>query len=198
MVTEEDWSREPDIDGLRIALDEFEVEPLEGERRFIVLAEKGSALSMAKLGYIYSQRAADRGGPDLEAAENWYLLAIRAGNKMATYNLGTLHLRHKNYMKAKEAFESGGKMNYGPSVFNLGRLYTYGIGVEKNSDLALALYKRAASLGNIWGKLAVATMTVTLGKGALEKIKGIIMVIIAGVQFRVQKWRDPRSERLIK
>ncbi len=198
MVAAEDWAREPDVDGLRSALEAYALNPLEGESQFLALAEKGSVLSMVKLGYVYAHRPADRGGPDLTAAESWYLAAIQAGSKIATYNLGSLYLRQKDYVKARVTFEQGTEMRYGPSVFNLGRMYLYGLGTEKDYDRALALYKQAAALGNLWGKLSVATMTVTLGNNMLTKLKGLLMVAVAATQFRIQKWRDPKSERLTK
>lgn len=198
MVAAEDWAREPDLDGLHNALDAFASDPSEGESQFLVLARKGSVLSMAKLGYIYAHRPADRGGPDYAAAECWYLAAIRAGSKAATYNLGSLYLRRKDYVKARAIFEQGTEMRYGPSAFNLGRMYLYGLGVDKDYERALALYRQAAAMGNLWGKLSVATMTVTLGDGTLTKLKGLLMVCVAATQFRIEKWRNPRSERLTK
>lgn len=198
MVAAKDWALEPDLEGLHNALEAFASDPSEGESQFLALAKKGSVLSMVKLGYIYAHRPADRGGPDHTAAEHWYLAAIHSGSKVATYNLGSLYLRQNDYAKARAMFEQGTEMRYGPSAFNLGRMYLYGLGVDKDYERAFALYKQAAALGNLWGKLSVATMTVTLGESTLTKLKGLLMVCVAATQIRIQKWRDPKSERLTK
>jgi TPR repeat protein len=198
MGDKEDWSKEPDVDGLYRAVAAFQADPKEGEAQLRALAEKGSALSMVKLGHMYAHRSPDMGGPDSESAERWYRSALHAGSQIATYNLGSFYLRQKDYVQAQEVFELGTEMGYGPSAFNLGRMYLFGLGVDKDYDRAFALYQRAAALGNLWGKLSVATMTVTLGKGMPRKIKGLLMLVVAATQFRIQKWQDPKSERLTK
>jgi TPR repeat protein len=193
-----DLNKEPDLEALSNALALRETDVEEAEKQLVALARRGSPLSMVHLGYMCAHRSADRGGPDIQLAQHWYQAAIQAGSKVATYNLGSLYLRQKDYANARSVFEQGSAMRYGPSVFNLGRMYLYGLGVDKDYGHALELYKEAAALGNLWGKLAVATMTVTLGDSVLVKLKGLWMVCVASMQFRVEKLLHPKGERLKK
>lgn len=192
----QEWNKEPDTVALERAasIKNFS----EAEAAYKLLIDQGSILGMVNLGNWFEFRPKVSGGPDLAQAEFWYRKAIDSGSAVATLPVGYFYLRRKDYEKAREMFSIGMDRGYAPSIARLGDLYVKGIGVEQNYDLAEAFFKRASDLGNLWAKVAVAAMTVSLARNSLTKFKGLLMVVIAGLELRFQKWREPRSERLKK
>ena len=68
-----------------------------------------------------------------------------------TYEQGKAFYDNKEYDKAFESFKKacdGGNMR---ACFNLGAMYEYGNGVEKNEQKAAELYKKACDGGEMFG-----------------------------------------------
>lgn len=190
-----EWSKEPDATALECAM---KMNHADAEGKYRALVEKGSVLSMINLGHIYEYKKNKDTDLDSKESEFWYKKAVDAGSAIATLHCGYFYIRRKDYEKAREIFSIGAVRGYAPSIVRLANLYIKGYGVDRDYDKAIILLRQASDLGNIWAKLAIATMTVTLADSTLIRLKGMFMVFFAGVQFRVQKWRDPKSERLIK
>ncbi|SDR50940.1 tetratricopeptide repeat protein [Paraburkholderia tuberum] len=191
-----EWDLEPDEEGL--VKTASIADSNERERHIKDLVARGSILSMLNLAHFYEYRRAKNGGPDLVSAEAWYQKAVESGSAVATFNAGYFYLRRKNYEKAREIFSVGMDRGYAPAIVRLADLYVHGLGVEKDYDRAKELYKRAAKNGNLWAKAALGAMTASLASSVWVRCKGYVMVALAGIQIRFQKWREPLSERLKK
>lgn len=192
----QEWNLEPDEAGLEKTANIVDSD--DRERHIKELISKGSILSMVNLAHFYENRYAEDGGPDPSLAEIWYRKSVESGSAVATLKAGYFYLRQKNYEKAREVFSIGRDRNYAPSIVRLGDLYVKGLGVERNYDIAKSLFKQAADLGNMWAKAGMAAMTMNLAHNPVTKYKGSLMLVIALLGIKYQKWREPRSERLKK
>ncbi|MFX1736058.1 tetratricopeptide repeat protein [Paraburkholderia sp. A1RI_3L] len=192
----QEWDNEPDATALEHAgaISDFHA----AEAAYRLLVDKGSILSMANLGSRYEFRSKGDGGPDFAQAEFWYRKAVDSGSAVSTLPAGYFYLRRKDYDKAREIFSIGMERDYAPSITRLGDLYVKGIGVERDYDIARALFNRASDLGNLWAQAAIAAMTISLATNQWDKLKGVLMMVVAGLKIRLQRWREPRSERLKK
>lgn len=85
----------------------------------------------------------------------WYKKAAESCNSVRKYYLATtyhwllpkdFHDYNKAYKLYQEAFEEG----VAEAADNIGEMYTYGIGVEKNDNIAVEWYNKGASAGSAW------------------------------------------------
>ena len=53
----------------------------------------------------------------------------------------------RDYARARHWYERAVELDHGPAFFNLGQLYEYGLGVNKDEDRAVDLYREAARRG---------------------------------------------------
>jgi TPR repeat protein len=190
-----EWDREPDEAELeRAAALGFP----EAELAYQSLIERGSVLSMVNLGSQYEFRPKENGGPDLTLAEYWYKKSIDAGSAVATLPVGYFYLRQKNYEEACCVFAVGAERGYAPSMLRLAHLYANGLGVEKNEAKTDELLLRAAKLGNLWAKISRAERYMNTGGNYLKVAKGLCLLCVAAIQFRIESRFRPWSENLKK
>ena len=194
-IERKEWDLEPDVEALEHA---STLDFAEAEKAFKILSDKGSVLSMANLGHRYEFRPRDYGGPDYSKAEFWYKKAIASGSAAATLPCGYFYLRRKNYEGARATFSIGVERKYAPAFVRLADLYIEGLGVAKDYTKARDLLRDASQLGNIWAKRALARMDMNIGRNPAIQIRGLIMCLIADLQFYLKKKRSPHSERLKK
>lgn len=104
----------------------------------------GSGCGSAWLGIIY-----DEGKyvpQDIEKAKEYFLLAIQQGYTYAYYNLGISYFNLKQYDKAKMCCEK--VVNEEPEAYIiLGTMYEEGLGVAKDGQKALGMYRLAYKNG---------------------------------------------------
>lgn len=193
---EQELAREPDADAFLRAESMSDYES--AEETYKALVDRGSVLSMVNLGRLCEQEGNGTKGGNNEQPELWYKRAVDAGSAVATLYYGSFLFRIGAYDRAREIFSVGRSRGYSPSIVRLANLYLKGLGVERDYSKARALLEQAAELGNLWAKVALAAMTVTLGRTAIVRFKGLLMGIAAGVHLRIERWRDPYSERLKK
>jgi len=191
-----DWGREPDLAALRHAIDVSMSSPLEGEVLLRALVEKGSVHSMVHLGYLYSHRAQEAGGPDLPKAEHWYRLAGDAGSRVAMFHLGRLYLKLQDVDKARAAFEVGARNGHAPCIFHLGRIYRDGLGVEPQIEKARALFENATNLDHIYAKRALGRLLLSGYFGLLQRFRGLSLVLSAAIEATREIQANPKSEKL--
>ncbi len=67
-------------------------------------------------------------------------------NPEELFNLGMLSYDKQDFSKARKYFEKACELKDGGGCFNLGRLYYYGEGVEKDSKKAVALFEKSCDL----------------------------------------------------
>ena len=98
---------------------------------------------------------------DETQAESWAIKSAESGNVNAMYWLGDGYTTYAgliedmdsidaedHYKKAFTWFSKGSDLNHTDSMVGLAKLYRDGEGVTKDTDKALDLFKKAASLGN--------------------------------------------------
>ncbi|MBZ0218379.1 MAG: peptidoglycan-binding protein [Fimbriimonadaceae bacterium] len=109
-------------------------------------AELGDRDAMLNLGIRYQ---VGRGvSKDLSEAANWYRQAMDAGNLRAHSGVGYMY-RHgrggypKDPIKAVEVFRSAADQGIASALYNLGLMYRDGIGVERDLDEAVRLFRLA-------------------------------------------------------
>ncbi len=69
-------------------------------------------------------------------------------NPKELFDLGVKSSKAKDYIQAKKYFEKACELKDGRGCFNLGRLYYYGEGVEKDLTKAAYFYSKACKLGS--------------------------------------------------
>ncbi|RDU94535.1 tetratricopeptide repeat protein [Trinickia dinghuensis] len=194
--SQDEWEQEPDLDGVRQALNLLKENSSEGERKLIDLAKKGSIYCMIRLGHYYWNKSVGAGDDDINRAEFWFSSACEAGSGMATFYLGRLYLKEGEYEKAHMTFEKGANLGYAPSIFNLGRMYRDGIGVNKNFDVAHMHFERAANLGHIYAKRALGRILLSGEFGFFSRFGGAKLVLCAAIEAVRELQRDHKSLRL--
>ena len=125
-------------------------------------ATQGNVASMEQLGFLCERGLG--GAVDIAKAKEWYEKAADKGNAAAMVGLGRMYFRgydgiEKNYGTALEWFkkaaltwravtdENRWKVMY--LFFYLGRIYTEGLGVEKNVMMGLRAFLTGANNGNV-------------------------------------------------
>ncbi|GAB2873995.1 tetratricopeptide repeat protein [Microbulbifer echini] len=123
-------------------------------------AQQGSARASFNLGLLYQHGlGVER---NLQQAIGYLKQAAEAGSVDAMNALGLLFLSlgeetgEQNYTDALTWFEHASKRNSMYGLFNQGRMYEQGLGVSKDQELALELYKSASELGHTGASLKLA------------------------------------------
>ena len=87
---------------------------------------------------------------DFETAYNYYLSALRAGDRSACYLIGYMLYKglgcEQNYAEAATYFSQGAKTGHEPCMYMLGLCYRNGYGVERNEEYAQLWLSAAADL----------------------------------------------------
>lgn len=83
-----------------------------------------------------------------EKAKECYQRAAEIGNQVAACNLGLLYEEEGDYTSAAHWYWVGSARNWSQACYQLGRLYLYGKGVQKNPQLAKRYLDRAQRQGN--------------------------------------------------
>ena len=99
-----------------------------------------------KLAYFYQYGIGIE--TDLDKAISIYEQAYELGDLIAGYNLALIYTNKKRYDLAVSYLTFGRINNHVSSIKVLGDLYRLGLGVEKNVDIAVNLYKEALELGD--------------------------------------------------
>ncbi len=84
---------------------------------------------------------------DYQKALEYFILAGEAGVGLAHYKLGKLFMKFEKYTEAADYFQRGSNSDCPHSQFELGSLYKFGFGVEKDMTKAMELWKLSAKRG---------------------------------------------------
>jgi TPR repeat protein len=87
---------------------------------------------------------------DPKRAQHWYEIAVNNGDKPALIRLETLYFvsfAEKDYPTAFANFTKGAAQSMAKSTYYLGKLYHKGLGVQRDDNKALELWKKAQTLG---------------------------------------------------
>lgn len=137
-------------------------EPLVQQR---VRAFFGSADAQLKLGWRYRE---GRGVPqDFTKAAVWFEQAAKAGSARAQYDFGILLYyelgTREIYGIPRDFFEQAARQNYAPAVTMLGLI---ALQSELDTQKAIGLWQRAASLGDPFAEYLLGSAYLDLSSGA--------------------------------
>lgn len=114
------------------------------------LAMNGNEHAQYRLASMYEM--GDGVAADIEQAKHWYGRAAEAGSIPASQRSTYLTVKQKGYDPAKNAgwlnsVKTDAGDHKGQAMFLLGQLYREGIGVDKDLDKSLELFKQVRILG---------------------------------------------------
>ena len=124
----------------------------EAEKKYLKDAKKGNAEAQYKLGASYEFGG---GAPkDIDLAKKWYEKAARQGHKKAQARLRILTPpKPPTEEEAKEFRKNALKYDPDPeALFRWAECCEFGLHAEKDRDLALRYYSRAAAKGHVEAK----------------------------------------------
>jgi TPR repeat protein len=189
------WADEPDLTELRQAYDMMAIDRPQALARLQSLADRGSTMSMLYIArsYVTSNPSSE----NLLEAEKWYRKAADKGFDSALYSLGKRYIKVGRAADAKAIFCSNPLKDYLPAIHELGRMYHYGIGAEKDPILARRFLEKASARGHVFAKRELAIMLSRGNFGLLQVPRGLYLFVnsIVGM-IRVLKAESQYSEKI--
>lgn len=187
---------EPDLEHLYYARHKLKKDPERALQELTWLACRGSVMSMIYLGEAFSQGTA--GVLDFERAKNWYKRAADRGSALAEHLLAHVYLKTGAVDQALNSFMRSAARNYPPSIYMLGRMYFWGMGVQRNPAEGARLLELATKLGSIPAKGALAKYLVTNNLGVKAFLRGVWLGTVVRIQllYFLLLARGPKKERL--
>ena len=165
-----------------------------------------SALSGAKKGHLESQvfvgnvylKGKGSIEQNLHESVKWLDMSVESGSIVGHYLLGIAYYYLLDYPKALNEFITASKMNYFAADYQIGKMYYYGVGVQKDIEKSYQYFLAAKEQGHMFASRQVAVILMKGHKGFLNIIKGVflfISTIVNGFAIAIKK---PNSERLFE
>ncbi|GMQ75499.1 MAG: hypothetical protein BMS9Abin01_0749 [Gammaproteobacteria bacterium] len=158
-------------------------------------AEAGDIACARLVGWIYC-----KGGASVEKnpreAKRWLTLASDNGDPLATYLLGTFLFEDGKTETAIEKFHRAGEQGVSSGLYQLGKMYEVGYGVEKDKERAYNYYRQSASMGPAFARRRVAGMLIGGHRGVIGRLVGIPMLVVSIVLGIYTAVTDPYGERI--
>jgi TPR repeat protein len=119
------------------------------------LARAGSVEAQAYFGHLYH---CGKGVPrDLDEAERWYRKAYGAfRSPIVAHKLARLYYDRNDLTQMREWVEIAAAAAYPAAVYQLGRLYLFGIGIPQDVAKGWKYIDQAAGDGHVWARRLVA------------------------------------------
>jgi len=188
------WADEPDLMELRQAYDLMTVDRPQALARLQSLVDRGSTISMLYIAKSYV--TADLSKENLLEAERWYRKAADQGSDFALYSLGKLYIKMGQSAEAKAISSSNSLRDYLPAIHELGRMYHYGIGGEKDLRLARSFLEKAAGRGHAFAKRELAGLLTSGSFGLGQVPRGLYLFVNSIVDMiRVLKFESKYSKK---
>jgi hypothetical protein len=188
-----DWRTEPDIEQFRQAIHDLKKQPQSAREKLTALAERGSANSMLRLGWVYAKGIGVE--KSRSEAERWYRRAVDAGSIEAAYFLGILYFREfGDVRRSVEAFDIAADLQYTPAINRLAVLHLSGNLGKVDLNAAMRYLQKSSDLGNIIAKRHIGFLYLT-GRFGLSKVARAFPYLWSVI---VDSWkvvgRDPHSD----
>lgn len=128
----------------------FKKEYTQAMQFFLKAAEKGSAVAMRRIGYLYYTGM----GVELDygQAEKWFLKGAEKGDAKSQYNIGNMYAngdgRERDYQQALKWFLKAAENGEAGAENRIGSFYYFGLGVDQNYGKSMEWYLKAAHKGN--------------------------------------------------
>jgi len=144
--------------------------------------------------------AGDGVGQNLEQAKRWYGEAAAAGSEQGAMRKGYLEIKERGYDAAKDepwlnSVQAGAAEEKPESIYLLAQLHQEGIGVKKDLNESLVLYKRIRSSGiaNVGEK--IAQVNSELDAKRLSKLKAEKELRVAKEKERQRKIEREKANK---
>jgi TPR repeat protein len=187
-------SAEPSAAELSAAFEALGTTPRRALDQLIRWAEGGSAHAMIYVGRAYWY---GYGVPvNCLTAEQWFRRAADEGLSLGHFFLGGLYSDRRRYDEAISEYKIAVGANYPPALHQLGRMYFYGDGVDRDLTIAGDLLERATVEGNLAAKLQFAHLLKSGARGVFGMIRGVFLQMVGMFQVMAIYRRDgPQSDR---
>ncbi len=168
---------------------------LDALRLCLPRAEAGDIACARFVGWIYCT-----GGvsveKDTEEAKHWLTIASDGGDALATYLLGTVLFERGETKTAIEQFRRASEQGVSSGLYQLGKMYELGSGVDKDRERAYMYYRQSASMGQVFARRRVASLLIGGHRGVIGRLVGIPILVAAIVLGIYTAVTDPYGERI--
>ncbi|MCQ1571605.1 sel1 repeat family protein [Neorhizobium galegae] len=194
------WDKEPDLNGLKQALELMNMDFLKGVAALEQLADDGSIASMFYLADAYGT---DRfQSKDLQKAEYWFSRSNDAGWRHGAFMLARLLYDRGDYPAAFGLFRGAAENDHVPATFWTGYLLSRGEGTTRDEQYGFTLMENAASRGHLTAKRKLIGMYFRGRSGNKGFLRGLWMVpsLIADMAVIIFRgsWRSQEfNERIM-
>jgi len=181
------WEDEPDLYQLRrlhALLLNNPPHALVGLER---LAERGSLASALYLAEFYMKDESPYA--NASKARYWYSKAQDKGYPPASYMLGRIYSKSRQYDLAFAAFSKGAEKGYAPAIYRLAKMSQVGEGAPQDISEYRRLLEMARAKRHIFAKRDLAGLLLTGRFGLAQALRGAMMLLSlwSDVAFLVRK-----------
>lgn len=106
-------------------------------------AQNNDAVAEGLLGDIYNLELNDKA-----EAIKWLKKSAKKGDAISQHNLANIYYAMRDYSRAYDYYDESAKQSYPPAVTQLGILYYYGEGVDRNYRESVKYFQKAVDLGD--------------------------------------------------
>lgn len=145
-------------------------DPESGTKALTDLAQNGSPLAMMYLGNIYS-RGRYGVAQDTKLGEYWLTRSASVSIE-GRYQLAIFFRFMGRHDESIAEFGKLAELQYSPALFELGRIYLRGIGVDKDLKKALHYFRDGEKQGHLFAASFVGNTQLQMG--FFSRIRGII------------------------
>jgi TPR repeat protein len=195
------WDAEPDLERLERLNKTLDQSPAEAVPELEELVAQGSAVGALYLGSYYLAERKDKLSDEAKAAF-WYEKAHVRGIGQASYMLGRLRYRKKDFNGAFEVFRVGADRLYLPAMYRTAKMYQDGEGVPADFAECVRLLQLAEAEGHIFSRRDLAGLMVAgkLGPAAIPRGVAMLAKLTADMAWMIKQIAKPgsiHSERVL-
>ncbi len=163
----------------------------------LVGATQGDMESQVFVGNVFL-----KGGGSIEQnlheSVMWLDMSVESGSIVGHYLLGIAHYYLLDYTKALNEFVIASKSKYFAADYQIGKMYYYGVGVQKDIEKAYQYFLVAKKQDHMFASREVAVILMKGHKGFLNIIKGMMLFIATIFKGFIIAFKEPDSEKLFE
>lgn len=163
----------------------------EAVSRCSALADRGLVFPQVWLGWMHlTGRGVQQ---NLTTAEDWFSRAAKQGSPHGQYWLGYICRVQHRLAEARYWLEEAAAQGDSPSIYEMGRLYLFGEGVQRNREKAFLYFREAAKRGHLFARGEIARELISGRRGIRKIPAGIVeMLKVVGAAIRM----GPKAEEM--
>ncbi len=142
------------------------------------------------LGWAYYEKG------NADNALIWFKKAIEQGDIESLYGKGCVYYSNRDYKNAFKYYKNASNDGYIRAYYWLGCLYEYGLGLDKNLDLASIYYHKASQHGYLVADRAIINL-VFKNKKLLPKLMVLPKFVYILIKCFFIALRDINDERIL-